>query len=180
MNHIPETPHTDRRRWLVLALMTAIIPLKAVAAGTDSPTMVAPTPALQGNTSSGQRIRLADHRNRVVLVFYWSTGCAVCRDKMRELRANLSGWQGQSFTLIGVNMDLKRQDWIDHERLVAQTVPAPQRFLSVWAGDADFRDTMGRPEQLPGARLIDKTGKLVETYRGRIPAEAWDRVAELL
>ncbi|MGS5085975.1 TlpA family protein disulfide reductase [Hydrogenophaga sp. A37] len=180
MHPVPNTPLADRRQWLTLALITAITPLKAFAAGTDSPTTVAPTPALEGTNFSGQRIQLADHRNRVVLVLYWSTGCAVCRDKMRELRANLMGWHSQAFTLIGVNMDPRRQDWIDHERLVAQTVPVVQRFPSVWAGDADFRDTMGRPEQLPGARLIDKTGKLVETYRGRIPAEAWDRIAELL
>lgn len=178
MPHPPASTQADRRQWLALALMTAITPLTAAAAGTEAPG--ASAPALEGTTADGKRFKLTDHRNRVVLVFYWSTGCAVCRDKMRELRANLLGWQSQSFTLIGVNMDPKRPDWIDYERLVAQTVPAPQRFLSVWAGDADFRDTMGRPEQLPGACLIDKSGKLVEKYRGRIPAEAWDRIAELL
>lgn len=178
MPHTPETALTDRRQWLTLALMAAITPLNAAGAEPPSPGALAPT--LEGTTSDGKRFKLADHRNRVVLVFYWSTGCAVCRDKMRELRANLLGWQSQAFTLIGVNMDARRPDWIAYERLVAQTVPAAQRFVSVWAGDADFRDTMGRPEQLPGACLIDKSGKLVETYRGRIPAEAWDRIAELL
>jgi hypothetical protein len=180
MNHFPDAPFADRRQWLALALMSAVNPLQALAAGAAAPITVAPTPALEGTTSSGQRFKLSDHRDRVVLVFYWSTGCAVCRDKMGELRANLSGWNNRPFTLIGVNMDPKRQDWIDHERLVAQTVPAAQRFPSVWAGDPDFRDTMGRPEKPPGAGLVDKTGKLVETYRGRIPAEAWDRIAELL
>ena len=178
MAHTPEPAHTDRRQWLALALVAAITPLNA--AGAEPPSPGASAPALEGTTSDGKRFKLTDHRNRVVLVFYWSTGCAVCRDKMRELRANLQGWQSQSFTLIGVNMDPRRPDWIEYERLVAQTVPVPQRFLSVWAGDADFRDTMGRPEQLPGACLIDKSGKLVEKYRGRIPAEAWDRIAELL
>ena len=179
MPHTPEPvpPQADRRQWLALALMTAITPLKAAAAGAEAP---APAPTLEGTTADGKRFKLADQRNRVVLVFYWSTGCAVCRDKMRELRANLLGWQNQAFTLIGVNMDPRRPDWIGYEQLVAQTVPPNQRFASVWAGDADFRDTMGRPEQLPGACLIDKSGKLVEKYRGRIPAEAWDRIAELL
>lgn len=178
MSHTLDPLHTDRRQWIALALVTAIIPMKAAAAGTDATGL--PMPTLEGTNADGQRFKLADQRNRVVLVFYWSTGCAVCRDKMRELRANLMGWSSQAFTLIGVNMDAKRAEWIEYERLVAQTVPAAQRFPSVWAGDADFRDTMGRPEQLPGACLIDKTGKLVEKYRGRIPAEAWDRIAELL
>lgn len=178
MSHTLDTLHTDRRQWIALALMTAITPIQAAAAGAEATGAAMPT--LEGTNADGQRFKLADQRNRVVLVFYWSTGCAVCRDKMRELRANLMGWNSQAFTLIGVNMDPKRLDWIEYERLVAQTVPAAQRFQSVWAGDADFRDTMGRVEQLPGACLIDKTGKLVEKYRGRIPAEAWDRIAELL
>jgi peroxiredoxin len=116
----------------------------------------------------------------VVLVFYWTTGCAVCRDKMRELRANLSGWNGQAFALLGVNLDDKRQDWQTYERLVAQTIAPAQRFASVWHGDADYRDSMGRPEQVPSACLINKAGQLIERYKGRIPAEAWDRISELL
>jgi hypothetical protein len=50
----------------------------------------------------------------------------------------------------------------------------------VWAGGSDFSDTMGRPLQLPSARLIDKRGQLVEAYQGRIPVEAWDRIADVL
>jgi hypothetical protein len=33
---------------------------------------------------------------------------------------------------------------------------------------------------LPAAFLLDKTGQLVEQYHGRIPPEAWDRIADLL
>jgi hypothetical protein len=33
---------------------------------------------------------------------------------------------------------------------------------------------------VPSGALIDKNGRLVERYTGRIPPEAWDRIAELL
>ena len=33
---------------------------------------------------------------------------------------------------------------------------------------------------LPASFLIDKTGKVVQRYQGRMPAEAWDKIAELL
>jgi glutathione peroxidase-family protein len=33
---------------------------------------------------------------------------------------------------------------------------------------------------LPSGALIDKDGRLVERYSGRIPPEAWNRIAELL
>lgn len=171
--YTPLVPFT-RRRFVSLMAASASAPLLAAAPQTSM------VPALEGSTPNGQRLRLAELRGRVILVMYWSTGCAVCRDKMRELRANLTGWQGQPFTLLGVNMDTRQQDFNDYERLVRQTVPAAQHFTSLWAGDPDFIDSMGRPEHLPSACLIDKQGRLVERYSGRIPPEAWDRIAELL
>ena len=33
---------------------------------------------------------------------------------------------------------------------------------------------------MPTAFVIDTKGRIVETYVGRIPPEAWDRIAELL
>ncbi len=166
----------SRRNFMSMTLLAAAVPAAAqVTASTG-----AALPELEGTNADGQRLRLAAYRGRVVLVFYWASGCAVCRDKMKELRANLMGWQGQPFTLLGVNMDTRRQDWLDYERLVAQTTPASQRFASVWAGGSDFRDTMERPEQLPSAYLIDKNGKRVEQYRGRIPADAWNHIADLI
>lgn len=176
--HRQTEPHDSfpRRHFLLMTLLATHAPGTLLAATAAAPVM----PELAGSTADNQRVQLTDFRDRVVLVFYWATGCAVCRDKMRELRANLAGWKDQPFSLLGVNMDPKRQDWLDYERLVAQSIPAAQRFASVWAGGSDFRDTMGRPAQLPSACLIDKDGRLVEQYRGRVPVEAWNRIADLI
>lgn len=163
-----------RRHWLALLAASASSPLLAATP------VASASPEVEGLLPDGQRLRLSGLRGRVVLVFYWSTGCAVCRDKMRELRANLLGWKGQPFTLLGVNMDARQQDFTGYETLVRQTVPAAQQFTSLWAGAPDFRDSMGRPDQLPSACLINQQGQLVERYSGRIPPEAWDRIAELL
>lgn len=165
-----------RRRFISMTLLVSAGPTLAQLATAANPA----APELVGSSADGQRLRLSDLRGRVVLVFYWSSGCAVCRDKMRELRANLVGWKGQPFALFGVNMDPRKQDWLDYERLVAQSIPAPQRFASVWAGGDDFRDSMERPTHLPSAYLIDKRGQRVQSYQGRIPAEAWDHIADLL
>ena len=45
---------------------------------------------------------------------------------------------------------------------------------------ARLQDSFGAPGQLPASFLIDKTGNVVQRYQGRIPAEAWDKIAELL
>ena len=138
------------------------------------------TPVMQGKTLAGAPFNLAALRGKVVLVLFWSTDCAVCRDKMPELRANAQGWRGQPFELVTVSVDRHMKDAADYERLLSVMVPGSQRFPGLWAGDPAYRDTLGRPAQLPAAYLLDKSGKLVEHYTGRIPAQAWDKIADLL
>ena len=166
-----------RRQWLAWSAVLAM-PLPALAQGAG--VAVGERPELVGSVPGGSTLRLDALRGQVVLVFYWATTCAVCRDKMGELRANLEGWKGQPFTVLGVNMDRHLRDFVAYEALVAQTVPKGRQFVSVSGRGADFKDSMGVPDQLPSASLIDKEGRLVERYTGRIPASTWDRIADLL
>lgn len=161
---------------LALGLGLAQAPARALQPGES--------PQIQGKTLTGAPFHLAALRGKVVLVLFWSTDCAVCRDKMPELRANAQGWRGKPFELVTISMDRRLQDVMDYERLVTAMVPASQRFPALWSGDPAYKDNALRPAQvpthLPAAWLIDKSGKLVEQYTGRIPADAWDKIADLL
>jgi thiol-disulfide isomerase/thioredoxin len=147
-----------------------------VTAWSQSP----PLPMVEGKTVEGRPFTLASLKGKVVLVMFWSTDCAVCRDKMPELRQNYQGWKGKPFEMVLVSTDRKARDLDDYEKIISRTVPLQQRFVQMWAGEPGYRDSFGKPVQLPAAFLIDKSGKVVERYLGRIPAEAWDRIAELL
>jgi thiol-disulfide isomerase/thioredoxin len=137
-------------------------------------------PVVEGKTIDGKPFKLSMLKGKVVLVMFWSTGCAVCRDKMPELRENYAGWNGKPFELVAVNTDVQKNDFMEYERIVTSTVPANQRFIQLWAGESGYRDNIGNLQRLPDAFLIDKAGKLVERYMGRIPPETWDRIADLL
>jgi len=139
-----------------------------------------PRPELRGSTLDGKAFDLQSLRGKVVMVVFWSTDCAVCRDKMPELRANVKGWAGQPFELVGVSTDRLRGNAVTYTQLVNATVPVSQRFTTLWTGEPQYRDSFGAPGQLPAAFLLDKAGQLVEQYHGRIPPEAWDRIADLL
>lgn len=139
-----------------------------------------PLPSVQGTTAQGKPFNLASLKGKVVLLMFWSTECAVCRDKMAELRLNYEGWKTQPFELVLVSLDRKKKDVDDYEKLIAHLVPSKQRFIQLWSGEAGYVDNLGKPARLPMAFLIDKTGRVVERYTGRIPAEAWDRIADLL
>lgn len=168
----------ERRRCLRWLLAGQFLPVLRVQAQTTG--SAAQQPWIEGQLSDGRLVRLADFRGRVVLVFHWSTRCAVCMDKMPEFRANLLGWTGRSFSVLGVNHDPRLQDFQGYERLVEQTVPHAQRFASIWAGSPGFADTTGLPDGLPFTLLVNAQGAVVQRYAGRIPAQAWDLIAELL
>lgn len=139
-----------------------------------------PLLSVQGATIQGRPFNLASLRGKVVLLMFWSTECAVCRDKMPELRLNYEGWKSQPFELVLVSLDRRKQDLDEYEKLIAHLVPPGQRFIQLWGGGAAYADNIGKPARLPMTYLIDKSGRVVESYSGRIPAEAWDRIADLL
>ena len=166
------------------SMKTSLIPLLLFAAAWAAPlhaqAPAAAAPAVEGSTIEGKPFRLTALKGKVVLVMFWSTGCAVCRDKMPELRQNYEGWAGKPFEMVLVSTDRRMKDVEDYEAIINRTVPVKQRFPQLWAGDPGYKDGFGKPAQLPASFLIDKNGKIVEKYQGRIPAEAWDKIAELL
>ena len=167
------------RPWRVGLALTALL-VAAPFVANAQPAAAVTLPQIEGKTIEGTAFKLASLRGKVVLVMFWSTGCAVCRDKMPELRTNYEGWKGKPFELVAINTDARVQDFLDYERIISATVPLKQRFVQLWTGETGYRDNIGKAAQLPAAYLVDKNGKVVERYVGRIPAEAWDRIADLL
>lgn len=137
-------------------------------------------PQIEGKTIEGDPFNLNMLKGKVVLVMFWSTGCAVCRDKMPELRKNYAGWAGKPFELVAVSTDARVQDLMDYERIITRTVPLKQRFVQLWTGESSYKDNLGKQAMLPAAYLMDKNGKVVARFVGRIPPEAWDQIADLL
>lgn len=110
-------------------------------------------------------------KGKVVLVFYWSTQCAVCRSHLPELRANMAGWKGKPFELVTVNVDPTADEWRSYESIAAKTQTV--RPIALWSGD--------KPSfKLPLTLVMDSAGKEVMRLEGRIAPDAWDMVADLL
>lgn len=158
-------------RWGALSLMTLVLSATVHAQGALS---------LEGTTLDGRPFSLAQARGKVVMLMFWSTDCAVCRDKMPELRQNVEGWRDKPFQLVLVSTDRKLQDLMDYESILARTVPRRQQFVQLWSGATAYRDSLGKPGVLPQTLLIDKSGKVVERFSGRLPPDTWDQIAELL
>ena len=177
---------TKRLAFAAFALLAALFQGPAFAQNTAAPVAAKPEaaavllPQIEGKTIEGDAFNLKKLKGKVVLVMFWSTGCAVCRDKMPELRKNYAGWAGKPFELVAVSTDARVQDLMDYERIITRTVPLKQRFVQLWTGESGYKDNLGKHAMLPAAYLMDKNGKVVERFVGRIPPEAWDKIADLL
>ena len=173
----PFIPFTTLQRWLPGALLAAAVLASAPAQGqVDGP----PWPkgsslALAAVDAKGQKLDVTSLRQQVVVVFVWSTDCAVCRDSLPELRANAAGWQAKPFTLLAVNVDARAADWSRYEALVGQTLMPSKNWRSVRLEGAPL---VG--QRLPLTLLVDAQGKIVQRFEGRLAPEVWDGVAEIL
>lgn len=143
---------------------------------------------ITGKTLDGLPFDLSKLKGRVVLVMFWATDCAVCRDKMQELRDNAKGWQGKPFTTVLISADRRMADVDSYNAIINASVPKSDRLTQIWAYDPTYRDSLGTAEimrgrtasTLPLTLVVDKNGAVVKRYQGRVPAEVWDDIAELL
>ena len=157
---------------LVLAWTCAGMP---AAAQDTSP------PQLTGKTMNQGTVDLAQLRGKVVLVFFWSTDCPVCLDKLPELRRNLEGWRGKDFVIVAVSQDRSMADLKAYEQVLDRVAPANAQMRIVWRRDAGHRDSFGDlPVKTPTSFILDRKGVLTKRVNGRIPLELWDDIAELV
>jgi thiol-disulfide isomerase/thioredoxin len=173
------------------AFFTLLTIFFAVHAAAQTQKPVAPatattpiTPSVNATTLDKKPFELAKLKGKIVLLMFWATDCAVCRDQMPELRENVRGWEDKPFELVLVSVDRSMQDVDSYNAIISQSVPLKQRFTQIWTGAPGYKDNLGTAQlprnQLPVTFLIDKTGKLVERNNGRIPAAWWDVISDLL
>lgn len=64
-----------------------------------------PAPALALKDLKERDHRLADYKGRVVLINFWATWCAPCRDEMPSIQRLKEKLAGRPFVILAVNLD---------------------------------------------------------------------------
>lgn len=175
-------------RLLGLAMLALAIPVVSAWAQTVAPSATSAPLQIRGKTIDGAAFDLKQHGGKVVLVMFWATDCAVCRDKMPELRENAKGWANKPFVTVLVSADKRMSDVDTYNKIINQSVPMKERLVQLWALDPSYKDSLTTADliqkrtasSLPLTLVINKQGNIVKRYQGRIPAEVWDDIAELL
>jgi len=117
----------------------------------------APDFSLSGST--GRNMRLSELRGEVVLINFWATWCGPCRQEMPQLNQLYAQYRAAGFTLLGVNIDDKRNN---AEAMMKKLgVHFPTLF------DSDKRVArLYDVDTMPATLLIDRDGRVRYVHRG--------------
>jgi peroxiredoxin len=133
----------------------------AVIAGTASSAIAPATqaPDFTLHAMSGANLRLKEQRGRVVMVNFWATWCAPCRQEMPQLNRLYEKYRTSGFVLLGVN--------VDDDPSKASEVASKLGVTFPILLDAD--KTVSKLYDLstmPSTVIIDRDGKVRYVHRG--------------
>ena len=117
-------------------------------------------PRLDGGGSES----LADYRGRWVLVNFWASWCAPCRDEAPALEEFQRRHGGPRFTVLGIDT----QDLSDDGKRFAEEFG--MTYPQLRDGDGKFADEFGT-KGVPESYLIDPRGKVRVIALGPVSAE---------
>jgi thiol-disulfide isomerase/thioredoxin len=177
---------TTRVRWFGPLLAVAALALLASGCGggggdqasapekTFQPMAIAEgiAPDFELSDLSGRQVSLSESDGRVRLVDFWATWCAPCRKEIPMLNELHRTYGSEGLTILAIS-----EENPEVVREFAEEVGVEYANL-IDRGDVSQRyEVLG----LPTAFLIDREGRIVETYMGEKPREQLEeRIRELL
>ena len=108
----------------------------------------------------GKPISLADFKGKVVILDFWATWCAPCRDEIPGFVELQKKFADQGLVVIGISLDQEGAAFV--QRFVKQhgvTYP-------VVLGDPEVAAAYDGIDALPTTFIIDRAGKVVKGHRG--------------
>ncbi|PYU97451.1 MAG: hypothetical protein DMG26_21355 [Acidobacteria bacterium] len=102
---------------------------------------------------SGQKLRLADYRGKVVLLDFWATWCGPCRIEIPGFVELQNRYRDKGFTIIGISMDDGPEPVKEFYREFKMNYP-------VALGDEKVSELYGGIIGLPTSLLIGRDGRI--------------------
>jgi peroxiredoxin len=151
---------TSRRQVLQLGTAAVASSLGLPAQARIAPS--APAPDFTLKSLDGPNLRLKEQRGKVVLVNFWATWCAPCREEMPQLNKLFDKYRASGFTLLGVNVD-------EDSRNAAGIASQLGVKFPVLLDSDKAVSKLYELSAMPSTVLIDRDGKLRFSHRGYRP-----------
>ncbi len=163
-----------RRLTLALFALASVTALSAATAHAIEEGARAPEIGLRD--TEGNPVRLADLRGKVVLVDFWASWCAPCRQEMPVLERLHDRYGDRGLVIVGVSIDRDADNMRDFLRRT------PVSFRVVHDGQHRVADRYA-PPRMPSSYFIDRRGVIRYVHEGfrRSDARAMEqRIQDLL
>lgn len=109
----------------------------------------------------GKPVRLAELRGKLVLLNFWATWCAPCREEMPALSKWQETYGRQGLRVIGVSMD-------DDAAAVREFLRQHPVAYPIVMGDARLAEQLGGVLGLPLSYVIDAQGRVIARHQGLV------------
>jgi len=114
-------------------------------------------PEFELNNTEGKLVKLSDFKGKYVLLDFWASWCAPCREENPNIVKQYETFKNKGFTVLGVSLDEDKADWlkaIQDDRLNWSHVSELKR----WDGKVTMQYKI---EGIPASFLLDPNGKII-------------------
>jgi peroxiredoxin len=112
-----------------------------------------PAPSIEAKLLDGSRFKLAEQSGKVVILNFWATWCAPCREEMPAIETYYQKHKKEGLHIIAISVDSPSDLAVVKEVMRSFTFPAAMK------DDADVRG-YGRIWRMPMTFVIDRRGIL--------------------
>jgi peroxiredoxin len=181
ISSLPQPPGASRRRslflWVLVALSILVLGVGVAEWRAGSRTVTPHSTTSSGNgriapdfhlkAADGTSMRLSDLRGQVVLLNFWATWCPPCKAEMPDLNGlNRDYGPGHRFTVVGVDLE-------ENPEAVASFAREQEiSFPLLLDADGSVTRERYRLRALPTSMIIDREGKVRDTWSGQLPRAA--------
>jgi len=143
--------------------------------GAPPPAAITTAPDFTLNDIDGKVFRLADTKGTVRLVDFWATWCAPCREEIPMFKDLHALYGAKGFTLVGIAMD---DEGVPTVKPFVEEAKLPYVTL---IGNEAVAESFGGIVGFPSAFLIDRDGRIVDSWVGAVPRAVLEkRIQSLL
>lgn len=147
-------------RFLTRVLPAIVVLALAGPALADASRSAAPDFTLR--TLDGERVKLSDYRGKVVLLSFWATWCAPCKQELPILQGLVDKYADQGLVVLAINTDDPKTiaQVRRYVQLKKYTMPVPLDR------DNKVLSRFNPRVALPFLQIIDREGRRVSNHTG--------------
>ncbi len=145
-------------------LIAAALVLPRLAAALDAG---AKLPEIGQKDLAGKQVTAASLAGKVVVVDFWASWCAPCREELPMLNGLYKKYSGQGLVVVGVSVD---KDLDNIQKFIAKM---PLAFPLVHDSDHQISSRYA-PPRMPSSYIVDRKGIVRYVHAGYRAADAAD------